>query len=266
MSSISILGCGWLGLPLAKTLSGQGYLVAGSCRSEEKKQQLHSLGISAWTYQLGESLPTALAKSDYVVLNIPPGRRNFSPERFLTQMNQMIDSILAGPCRHILFVSTTSVYGDMDGIVNETTQPIPNTESGLAHLMLENRLLQTGRASILRLAGLIGPGRHPVKHLAGRQVNKGGQGVNLIHLDDVIQAIIAALHPRHIGQVFHLAATEHPSRADFYIFAAKQAGMSLPSFTDHTGSNSKKVDASKTIERLEITLKYPNPFHMPVEL
>lgn len=266
MSSISILGLGWLGLPLALTLKQSGYEILGSCRTDDKKRQLDNQGISAWIYHLGQTAPPALSTADWVVLNIPPGRKNLDPTRFFAHMRQLSDDILDGPCQHLLFISTTSVYGDLEGVVTEDTQPRPNTESGKVHWQLEQHLLNTGRASILRLAGLVGPRRHPLKYLAGRQLDHGQQAVNLIHLDDVIRAIIAMMHPRHVGQVYHLAATEHPARNDFYTWAAQHAGLPEPLFGNHDGQTGKVVDPSKTLDALGLALKYPSPYQMPIEL
>ena len=45
MKQISILGCGWLGLPLAKALLENGFLVKGSTTSVEKLSVLENSGI-----------------------------------------------------------------------------------------------------------------------------------------------------------------------------------------------------------------------------
>lgn len=268
MTNISICGCGWLGQPLAYQLLQQGYRVLGTCRNEHKQQRLSADGIEAWLFELGNALPDAIAGADICILNIPPSRKTIDPVSFVHAIKRLTDQLLRKGCRQILFISTTSVYGNSQGKVDEQSAPEPNTASGLAHMQIEQYLLSTGKASILRLAGLIGPNRHPVKFLAGRTLDNGHQRVNLVHIEDVLQSINAIIEGDHRGQIFHLSATEHPTRQDFYCHAAKQAELSPPFFTtDEVNSGSgKEIDASATLRQLGISLKYPDPMKMPVQL
>lgn len=240
----------------------------GTCRSQHKQQQLAEKGVQAYVFQLGGPLPDAIARADICILNIPPNRKTVEPESFARSIKELTTQLLSKGCRKILFISTTSVYGNNQGKVDEQSVPAPETPSGRAHVEIERHLLATGKASILRLAGLIGPGRHPVKFLAGRTLDKGHQKVNLVHLEDVLKVIIAIIEGGHWGQVFHLSATEHPARQDFYCHAAKQAGLAPPVFTtdEDSGGPGKEIDASETLRQLGISLNYPDPMQMPEEL
>lgn len=105
----------------------------------------------------------------------------------------------AGDCRQrpahhiprIIFTSSTSVYGDIDGMAKENTERRPVTASGRVLKELEDWLhnLPGTQVDILRLAGLVGPGRHPGRFFAGKSAPDGQHGVNLVHLEDVIGAI-----------------------------------------------------------------------------
>jgi 3-hydroxyisobutyrate dehydrogenase-like beta-hydroxyacid dehydrogenase len=52
MTQISILGCGWLGLPLAKALLENGFAVKGSTTSQEKLSVLENSGIQPFLIAL----------------------------------------------------------------------------------------------------------------------------------------------------------------------------------------------------------------------
>ncbi|WP_396187155.1 hypothetical protein [Flavobacterium sp.] len=52
MTQISILGCGWLGLPLAKALLENGFAVKGSTTSQEKLSVLENSGIQPFIIAL----------------------------------------------------------------------------------------------------------------------------------------------------------------------------------------------------------------------
>lgn len=268
MTNISICGCGWLGQPLAYQLLRQGHRVLGTCRNEHKQQKLSADGIETWLFQLGEPVADAVAGADICVLNIPPNRKTIEPVSFVRSVKKLAKQFLDKGCQKILFISTTSVYGDNQVRVDEQTAPAPSTASGSAHMEIEQYLLSTGKASILRLAGLIGPNRHPVKYLAGRSLDNGHQRVNLVHIEDVLKGIIAIIEGNHWGQVFHLSATEHPTRRDFYCHAAEQAALAPPVFTaDEVNSGpGKEIDANATLRQLGISLNYPDPMQMPVEL
>jgi 3-hydroxyisobutyrate dehydrogenase-like beta-hydroxyacid dehydrogenase len=55
MKQISILGCGWLGMPLAKSLLEKGFSVKGSTTSFEKISAIESNGIQPFQIELSET-------------------------------------------------------------------------------------------------------------------------------------------------------------------------------------------------------------------
>ena len=120
------------------------------------------------------------------------------------------------------------------------------------------------RACVIRLAGLVGKSRHPAKYLAGRKgLPNGQQAVNLVHQHDVINAIQQIIHLQLWGQTLHLCSAEHPSRKDYYCWAATKLGLALPEFiTEEDSDSGKKIDARQSLEKLGLNLLYPSPFDM----
>lgn len=262
---IGICGCGWLGLPLAMQLKASGYTVLGTSRNKDKLKFMAEQGIQAFEYSLGAPLPWSAAPPDVLVINIPPGRREFDEVRFVAAMTALINQALVQKS-HILFISSTSVYGEVSGEIFETTQTQPVTASAKAHAIIEQQVLQ-GSGTILRLAGLTGPARHPVRHLSGRVLDKGQQPINLVHQQDVITAIKAIIAKQLWRQTFHLSATEHPSRAEFYTWAATAAGLAVPQFSQGNNAEAGRwINASATLDKLGFTLQYPSPYDMPIEI
>ena len=96
----------------------------------------------------------------------------------------------------MLFISSTSVYGEENLIVTEETELNPDTESG-KQLVQTEQLLQSNlnfKTTILRFGGLIGEDRHPIKFLAGRKnIENPNAPINLIHQDDCIGIIMEIL-------------------------------------------------------------------------
>ncbi|MCW8327322.1 SDR family oxidoreductase [Photobacterium sp. SDRW27] len=276
---VSICGCGWLGLPLAKQLVRNGDSVFGSRREPCEAAKLVDFGIHGVALTLPLYLPdndddmthlySEFFDTDVLVINVPPGRGEGADERFIANVQSMSYAAQKYGCRRVIFISTTSVYGDVTGEVEEGTVPRPNTASGHAHWYIEQWLQEQWGADvvILRFAGLIGPGRHPVKFLSGRKgLINGSDPVNLIHLDDCIQAIgqITACWPS--TNVLHLSAPSHPTRREYYTAMALTAGLPLPEFTDSPVSNAKVINGQHTCEILDMTLQHPNLMLLAPEL
>ena len=136
---VSILGCGWLGFPLAKKLIEIGFEVKGSTTSENKLAVLKSNKIAPYLLELTENKISAcisdfLNDSDILIIDIPPKLRaeNTDSEKkvFVEKIKNLIPYIEKSTVKKVLFVSSTSVYGDDNGLVTEETSPNPDTESG----------------------------------------------------------------------------------------------------------------------------------------
>ncbi|WP_434359830.1 NAD(P)H-binding protein [Parasalinivibrio latis] len=262
---VTVCGCGWLGLPLAEKLVIRGDSVRGSKRERAAAAALVDRGIEGFVFDLAnnEKADPAYFTSDVVIVNIAPGRNNINGEAFAQRMKGWLERMAMNSECNLLFISTTSVYGEPLGTVTESTVPVPETQSGMAHLEIEKAIQQCfgGRATILRLAGLIGEDRHPVKFLAGRQLTNGEQPVNLVHREDVIEAIIKILDLGVWGEILHLSAQENPTRNSYYTWGAERLGLEKPVF-EPGGQNAKVVDPSRTLEILNLALKYPSPYDM----
>lgn len=266
---ISICGAGWIGLPLAKIFTQSGHQVVATKRSEADANSLARFGINGLAMDLYSPLDThsksLLFDCDVLVINIPPGRKSFQPEVFYTAMCTLIDDAKGYGVKNLLFVSTSSVYGDVEGRVTESSPLSPSTASGKVHQDIERYVQEVfgEDASVLRLAGLIGDDRHPVKHLAGRKdIANGQQSVNLVHQTDVLEAIQCIVEKRIFGKRLHLCATEHPSRQEYYTWAAQQLSLPEPEFASPGSGKGKQLDCSETLNILGLELRYPSPCDM----
>jgi nucleoside-diphosphate-sugar epimerase len=269
---IAVMGGGWLGLPLAVSLQNSGHQVVATRRSKVGLDELSQHGLTGIQFELGEDLQQTkfgpIFSSDLLFLNIPVGRKSLTAEYFLTQIETLLKHACNSNIQNILFVSTTSVYGDESRTVTEQSSFSPNTQSGRINLAIEQLATQyfSHNASVLRLAGLIGGTRHPAKFLAGKtNLANPEQVVNLIHQKDVIKAVHKVIDNRLWGDSFLLSATEHPTRKDYYTWAAKQLGLQAPQFVGHSGNGKnegKIIDASASLEKLDLKLNYASPYDM----
>ena len=265
---IAILGCGWLGLPLAKSLLSKGYEVKGSTTSESKLEVLKNAGISHFQIQLEENqiigkIEDFLKETDVLIIDIPPGlRRETSASNemtFVSKIKTLIPFIEKSGVQKVIFVSSTSVYGDSFPIVEitEETKPNPDTESG-KQLVIAEKLLQSNphfKTTVNRFGGLLGENRHPVKFLAGRtNVENPDAPVNMIQREDcigIIETVIdiglrqAQSDNWEWNQTFNAVAPHHPTRKAYYHKKAKILNLPLPTFAENSESKGKIISSKK---------------------
>lgn len=269
-NKLLLCGCGWLGGYAAKHFSSR-YVITGTTRTPSKAQQLTEAGISPLIYELGQSADALAdaANNSIVILNIPPGRRNPDLTDFTRSMCDLITTLFtkAKPAL-VIFISTTSVYGDSEGVIIESSAVAPSTASGMAHVEIEQHLVRTApqHSYVLRPAGLVGPDRHPVNTLAGRTLTGANQLVNLVHIDDVLQAIEALIQLRPTNPIWHLCSNDHPKRGIYYPKMALRRGLDNIEFSDNPDETNpgegKRINASATLSALQLALSYPSPWDM----
>lgn len=252
MPEISILGCGWLGFPLAQSLKKK-YPVKGSTTSENKLSELKNNGIEPFLISFSADgfqgdVDAFLFGSQILIIAIPP---KTADGNFADKMRILISEIEKSSVEKVLFVSSISVYGETDGIVTEEIFPAPETENGKQILEAENLLKAANcKTTVLRFGGLVGEERHPVKYLAGKEnLPKPEAPVNLIHLQDCIGIIESVIANEAWDETLNAVAPFHPSRKNFYTQKAIDYGLPLP-FFDESSSGGKIVDSQKLIALL----------------
>ena len=274
--TISILGCGWLGLPLGEHLARRGHRVKGSTTASAKLGALAEAGIEPYLLRLGDDDPgtePGPAASDFfdadaLYLNVPPGRRRPDVEaRYRAWMAQVAAMLARSPVRLVVFASSTSVYPDLGREVTEEDADVAEPESASGRVLREaERLFLEAPgydAVVLRFAGLYGYDRRPGRFLAGRTGLAGGDApVNLVHRDDCV-AVSAAVVERGVrgevvDQVFNVCADEHPSRRRLYTQAAARMGLEPPVFSD-APFGFKIVSNRRLKEHLGYTFLHPDP-------
>ncbi|RAR72628.1 Rossmann-fold NAD(P)-binding domain-containing protein [Flavobacterium aciduliphilum] len=268
MTQISILGCGWLGLPLAKALQKKGFRIKGSTTTFEKLNILDSEGIEAYQIQLTNEeilgpIASFLEDSEILIVDIPPKLRNQSEENFVKKIKNVLIAIKKSSIKKVLFVSSTSVFADHTSwkkSIAEDDIPNPDTESGQQLWTCEKLFFEqnTFTTTIVRFGGLIGAQRHPVYMLSGKKniVNPLAP-INLIHLDDCIEILIQIIEQNAWSELIHGVAPFHPSRKEYYQNVAKELHLSQPEFNENIESVGKCITSLKLNSILNYKFKKP---------
>ncbi len=264
-NQISIIGCGWLGLPLAKYLIAQDHIIKGSTTSQCKIELLKTFGIEGFYIEITSEgvkgdIESCLAGSDILILNIPPGLRQDPNANFVQRMRFLIPYIETSTIKKVLFVSSISVYKDSESmpIITEDTPTDPETESGKQLLQVEDLLKDNNAFSttILRFGGLFGADRHPAKFLSGRtNLQNPSAPVNLIHRSDCIQICAEIIKQDLFGDTINAVTTPHPTKKEYYTSVCESMHLTLPQFDMQSSSKGKHIDSKKLMKVLNYTFK-----------
>jgi len=260
-SKTCIIGCGWLGLPLAECLIKKGIEVNGSTTSESKIEKLRTVGINPFLIKLFPNtlygnIDSCLWDCKSLVLNLPPGLRKNPKQDYAGMLQLLITPILNSSIEHVVFVSSTSVYEDSTKIpIITENSATGNSKTALKLLAAEDLFVKNPgfSSTILRFGGLIGENRHPARNISGKTGIKNPKApVNLIHQNDCIQIIETILKQDIRGGVFNACSPSHPDREHFYSQSCKTLNLPLPEF-DHSRKSTGKIISS---EKLAYVLNY----------
>ena len=266
MTQISILGCGWLGFPLAKALLKEGFTIKGSTTTADKKEMLENAGINHFPIALEVENFTSpvtpfLDGSKTLIIAIPPKLRGKNKDysdaannSFVKKIENLLPYIQQSTIENVLFISSTAVYGEANEVVDENTAPSPVTESGKQLLEIEQLLLANPnfKTTILRFGGLIGEDRNPARFLAGKEnVPNPDAPINLIHLEDCIGIIQKIIATQTWDTTLNAVAPFHPSRKKYYSQKAIIENLVPPQFNDKIPSVGKTILSDKLIRLLD---------------
>jgi nucleoside-diphosphate-sugar epimerase len=272
-----IVGCGYVGLPLGAELVRQGHEVFGLRRSALVTGELKSAGIQPLIGDVTK--PETLAKLprqfDWVVNCVAAGGSVDNYRQIYLEGNRNLISWLAeSPPGKFIYTSSSSVYGQNDGsLVTESSLTEPAAETSRILVETEKVLLDAAAqikfpAVILRVAGIYGPERgHWFKQfLCGRAriEGDGSRYLNMIHRDDVVGCIIAALKNGRAGEIYNAVDDEPVSQIDFFRWLAATLGKPLPpSVSEDAGIVRKRGATNKRVSNQKLKMELGHQFKHP---
>ncbi len=263
-SPICIIGCGWLGLPLAMHFISKGWQVHGSTSTEHKLNALSSEGIIPFLLKFSSegvsgNLKGCLNTCKTLILNIPPGLRKNTEQDYVGMMLKIMPHLENSSVENILFIGSTSVYDDNPNMPEITEKSkTSNSETAKKLLRVEEFFKQNTnfKTTILRFGGLIGKDRHPAKYLAGKINLKNPKApVNLIHLTDCITIINAIIEQEVWAETFNAANPSHPSRETYYTETCMEMKLPVPHFNHDLESLGKQISSQKLAQQLNYRFK-----------
>lgn len=270
-----IAGCGYTGLRVARLWARNGHDVYAMTRSEDKSQALRQMGLRPLILNLASDKAWPVLPDASVVLwSVGFDRTNENREEVWAGGLRRLMHRLP-PCseRRWVMTSSTGVYGDAEGgVVTEETPAKPVSEGGIASLQTERVLREmaapSNHCSILRLAGIYGPGRF-LRRLedlkAGVPIAAApDEWLNLVHVNDIVRTIdFIAEHPDP-PPLMNVVAAEPVTRRQYYSTLAELTGAPAPVFNENSGTrrgrhaSGNRQIVSHVRSRLGLSFLYDN--------
>jgi len=270
---VLVIGAGYIGLPLSLELARLGHDVTAVKRSPDDTGRLAGAGVKMIQADVTqpESLKNLQPPYDWVV-NLVSSNKG-GPEEYraiyLEGTKNLIHALSGNPPKRYVYSSSTSVYAQIDGsAVKESSPTEPTSETGKILVETEKLLLDAAHnqkfpAIILRVAGIYGPDRgHLFRQFLKNEAKIPGKGdrlINMVHQDDVVGAIVAALKSGRVGEVYNVVDDEPVAQVHFFRWLSETLGKYMPPFVDEESLGPRKRGAShKKIQnrRLKMELGY----------
>ena len=278
MADIFIIGCGYVGGHLAQKLGKDNRSITALARSADGAAKLQAASIDVVRGDLDEpdslqGLP--LDGTTLYYLAPPPPRGTID-----SRMHHFVEALepTAAPAR-IIYISTSGVYGDTAGEwVTEECPLNPQADRARRRVDAETTLHRWCEANdvpltILRVAGIYGPGKLPLKRLeAGTPVLREAECgyTNRIHIEDLVTICIKAAKQGEGTNIYNVS-DGHPGTMTGYFFAvADVLGLPRPPTVTMEEARrvltpamisylteSRRLDNRKLLSELGIELKYP---------
>lgn len=250
---LSLIGCGWLGKPLALDLIQSGYSILATT-SHDKSSEFSASAVPYTTLDISShTVPAPILNSDVLIYMVTP--------KPLAEVQHFFEQIPAD--KKIIFISSTSVYGKSMGEINEGIPLDPNNTSSPLLIETESYIkTKFKNATILRFGGLYGDKRHPVFHLQGKtNLTGGGAYIHLVHRDDCIRAIKSVIEHSCWGEIFNIVSDVSFNKKDYYTLMAIKLGLTPPTYTENAAINETKITNEKSKEKLNMHYQKPSEFY-----
>ena len=261
-----------MGFRVAKRWQQQGHTVIAMTRKSERLAWFSDQGITGIVGDVTQPQTLNLPEADIVLIAVGMDRSMYSDVEavYVGGLRNVLDN-LPQP-KHLIYVSSTGVYGDFDGQwVDESSTTQPLRPGGKACLKAEQLIRESdlaNRSTLLRFAGIYGADRVPTKERikAGEWKKLSSAGfLNLIHVDDGAKIIDRIAQTEPAGETYLVSDGNPVLRRDYYSYIAEclgaekvpQSETAVDPKVGRSGS-SKRISNKKLVEQFQVEFDYPD--------
>ncbi len=250
---VIVFGAGYAGARVCETATRRGLRTLAVVRSPASAERLQGRGFEVTTALATDVAAERLGPVTHAVVTFPPDPTTDVP----------LAALLAG-ARAVSYLSTTGVYQDIEGVVDDLTPLPPNPSPKYALVLATEAAYRAVGASVLRSPGIYGPERG--LHVRLRRgdfklVGDGGRYGSRIHVEDLAALLLAS--DRAPGETFVVGDLEPTRQRDLVSWLCARLGVPFPASAPVEAApeslrRNRRVNAARALRTLGIELKYPN--------
>jgi nucleoside-diphosphate-sugar epimerase len=250
---VVVFGAGFTGAQVCRLALSRGASVLGVVRSEQSASALRSAGIGATTLAAVEVAKQSVGSATHAIVTFPPSG----------DVDAELAPLLAG-ARAVSYLSTTGVYEDLEGVIDDLT-PLPERPSPkYAAVRAAEACYRAVGGAVLRSPGIYGPGRGIHVRLARGDFRLSGDGSRYgsrIHVADLAALLLAS--DRAPGETFVVGDREPCPQREMVSWLCRRLDVPFPasaplSEVHETLRRNRRIDASRALSHLGVTLQFPS--------
>lgn len=255
MTSVDVVvfGAGFTGGAVCEAALRRGASALGVVRSRESAGRLEARGIEATRASCEEVARQRVGATTHAIITFPASAEaelEFAP--------------LLSRARAVTYLSTTGVYEDLEGVVDDSTPLPPVPSPKYAAVRRAEQAFRALGAAVLRAPGIYGRERGIQRRLERGELRLSGDGsryTSRIHVEDLAALLLASA--RAPGETFVVGDLEPCRQIDMVRWLCEQLGLALPGSAPleqvhETLRRNRRVDGSRALARLGVELKYPS--------
>jgi nucleoside-diphosphate-sugar epimerase len=253
MTALLVLGCGYAGTAVARLARERGLSVLATVRTEARAAELRGDGFDVLVSPDLDTLASRVDSITQVVVAFPPdGTTDAAAARRL------------GHAGALTYISSTAVYGDARGLIDDTTPVATHLPERAARRVAAEDAWRSAGAAVLRCPGIYGPDRGlHLRVVRGehRIPGDGSGATSRIHVEDLAQLVLASLGARR--ETFVVGDLSPAPQREVVGWIAQEYGVPMPpsvpvEAVHETLRGDRRVDGRRALDVLGVTLLYPH--------
>jgi len=249
---VVVFGAGFTGAAVCEAALRRGLSTLGVVRSQDSAARLQARGVETTTDDAGVVARSRVGPATHAIVTFPA-----------TEPAELALGPLLGRARAVSYLSTTGVYEDLEGVIDDSTALPTQTSAKYAGVLAAERTFREVGAAVLRAPGIYGPGRGLHVRLQRGDFKLSGDGGRYgsrIHVEDLAELLLASAATP--GQTFVVGDLEPCRQIEMVTWLCERLGLPLPASAPldqvhETLRHSRRVDASRALRLLGVNLRYP---------
>ncbi len=250
---VLVFGAGFTGSRVCQAAANRGLSALGVVRSEESARELAARGVPAVAMDAAEAARRFVDSGTHAIVTFPPDGSS----------DQRLAPLLAS-ARAVSYLSTTGVYEDREGWVDDTTPLPPVASEKYAKVLAAEQAYRGVGGAVLRSPGIYGPERGIHVRLQRGDFRLSGDGsryASRIHVVDLAELLLASA--RAPGETFVVGDLEPCPQREMVTWLCQRLGLPFPESAPldqvhETLRRNRRIDGGRALTRLGVSLKYPD--------